>query len=136
MFKKLILATLMMGLSLQPALADCGRHDHDRGHGYDRGHSYNHRPAARSSVSFNFGTSPYYYSHYRPYRPVRVIYQEVPAVAQPQVIYINNENSRVVTGADGRYCREYQSEIRVGGRLERTYGTACQEQDGSWEIVS
>ncbi|MEZ5918602.1 MAG: RT0821/Lpp0805 family surface protein [Alphaproteobacteria bacterium] len=35
----------------------------------------------------------------------------------------------------GRYCREYQQTIIVGGRKEEGYGTACQQPDGSWEIV-
>jgi surface antigen len=36
----------------------------------------------------------------------------------------------------GEYCREFQSEINVGGQRERGYGTACQQPDGSWKIVS
>ncbi len=35
---------------------------------------------------------------------------------------------------DGHYCREFQNEIWVGGRLERGYGTACRGPDGSWRI--
>ena len=35
----------------------------------------------------------------------------------------------------GRYCREYQQTIVVGGREQSAYGTACQQPDGSWEIV-
>lgn len=35
----------------------------------------------------------------------------------------------------GRYCREYQQTVVVGGREEVAYGTACQQPDGSWEIV-
>ena len=35
----------------------------------------------------------------------------------------------------GRYCREYQQTITVGGRKQSGYGTACQSPDGSWEIV-
>ena len=35
----------------------------------------------------------------------------------------------------GRYCREYQQTIVVNGRNETGYGTACQQPDGSWEIV-
>lgn len=35
----------------------------------------------------------------------------------------------------GRYCREYQQTVVVGGREESAYGTACQQPDGSWEIV-
>lgn len=36
----------------------------------------------------------------------------------------------------GRYCREYQQTITVGGRQQEGVGTACQNPDGSWEIVS
>lgn len=36
----------------------------------------------------------------------------------------------------GRYCREYQQSISVGGRQETAYGTACQMPNGDWEIVS
>lgn len=35
----------------------------------------------------------------------------------------------------GRYCREYQQTIVVGGKTESGYGQACQQPDGSWEIV-
>ncbi len=35
----------------------------------------------------------------------------------------------------GRYCREFQSEITVGGKRENAHGTACQEPDGSWRIT-
>ncbi len=37
--------------------------------------------------------------------------------------------------SSGRYCREYQQTIVVGGRTQKGYGTACQQQDGSWEIM-
>src|SRR5262249_61916618 len=33
------------------------------------------------------------------------------------------------------YCREFEQTIRVGGRTERGYGTACRQPDGSWRIV-
>lgn len=36
----------------------------------------------------------------------------------------------------GRYCREYQTVVTVGGRAEQAYGTACRQPDGSWQIVS
>lgn len=38
--------------------------------------------------------------------------------------------------SSGRYCREYQQDIVVGGKKQSGYGTACQKPDGSWEIVS
>jgi surface antigen len=37
--------------------------------------------------------------------------------------------------ASGRYCREYQQTIVVGGQTQSGYGTACQSPDGTWEIV-
>lgn len=36
----------------------------------------------------------------------------------------------------GRYCREYQQTVYVGGQQQSAYGTACQQPDGSWEIVN
>lgn len=38
--------------------------------------------------------------------------------------------------SSGRYCREYQQSVTVGGQKKSAYGTACQQPDGSWEIVS
>ena len=35
----------------------------------------------------------------------------------------------------GRYCREYQQTIYVGGQQETGYGIACQQPDGTWQIV-
>jgi hypothetical protein len=39
------------------------------------------------------------------------------------------------TSSAGRYCREFQHEVEIGGKRESLYGTACQNPDGSWEIV-
>lgn len=39
------------------------------------------------------------------------------------------------TSNAGRYCREYQTVVTVGGQKENAYGTVCQQPDGSWEIV-
>ena len=36
----------------------------------------------------------------------------------------------------GRYCREFRQTIQVGGRLEEGYGTACRQDDGTWQIMS
>lgn len=35
----------------------------------------------------------------------------------------------------GEYCREYQTEITVGGKVQQAYGTACRQPDGQWKIV-
>lgn len=51
----------------------------------------------------------------------------------------DGENYRVVPVKSyqnaGRYCREYQATAVVGGRRQQTYGTACLQPDGQWEIV-
>lgn len=36
----------------------------------------------------------------------------------------------------GQYCREFQQTITVGGQTEDAYGTACRQEDGSWQIVN
>lgn len=36
----------------------------------------------------------------------------------------------------GTYCREWQHKVVISGRAERAYGTACQQPDGTWRIVS
>lgn len=40
------------------------------------------------------------------------------------------------TSTSGRYCREFQQQVTIGGKSESAYGTACQQPDGSWEIIS
>jgi surface antigen len=38
------------------------------------------------------------------------------------------------TWQDGNaYCREYQTRIVIGGKLEEAWGTACRQADGSWK---
>jgi len=39
------------------------------------------------------------------------------------------------TSTAGRYCREYEQEITVDGRRETAVGTACQNSNGSWEVI-
>tara|TARA_R110002049_G_scaffold147342_1_gene310050 strand:+ start:16474 stop:17055 length:582 start_codon:yes stop_codon:yes gene_type:complete len=40
------------------------------------------------------------------------------------------------TSTSGRYCREYQQNVTIGGKTESAYGTACMQADGTWEVVS
>jgi len=37
--------------------------------------------------------------------------------------------------AEGRYCREYQQTVIIGGEEQQAYGRACRQPDGSWKIV-
>lgn len=43
---------------------------------------------------------------------------------------------RTYQQVDGRYCREFQQSITVGDRVETGYGTACRQDDGTWQIQS
>lgn len=36
----------------------------------------------------------------------------------------------------GKYCREYSTEVKVGGKTENAYGKACRMEDGAWKIIS
>lgn len=40
------------------------------------------------------------------------------------------------TDTAGRYCREYQQTVTVGGKNQSAYGTACRQPDGSWEVIN
>ncbi len=44
--------------------------------------------------------------------------------------------TRTYSTNDGRYCREYTTEAKIGSKTQLTYGTACRQPDGSWEIKS
>jgi len=44
--------------------------------------------------------------------------------------------TRTYEVADGRYCREFQHAVTVGGKTEMAYGNACRQPDGSWQIVN
>jgi hypothetical protein len=44
--------------------------------------------------------------------------------------------TREGTSTAGRYCREFQQKVSIGGHSEEAYGTACMQPDGSWEVVS
>lgn len=43
--------------------------------------------------------------------------------------------SRRGSSSSGRPCREFQQRVTIGGKTEQAYGTACQNPDGSWEVV-
>ena len=41
----------------------------------------------------------------------------------------------VYAPSGNNFCREYQTEVTVGGKTQSAYGTACRRPDGTWEIV-
>lgn len=36
--------------------------------------------------------------------------------------------------APGKFCREFQQTVVIGGKEEKGYGTACRQPDGSWQV--
>lgn len=43
---------------------------------------------------------------------------------------------RTYQAGDGQYCREYEQTVTIGGKPQKSYGTACRQPDGSWQLVS
>lgn len=37
---------------------------------------------------------------------------------------------------EGQYCREYQANVRISGKIKKSYGTACRQPDGQWRIMN
>ena len=44
--------------------------------------------------------------------------------------------TKTVVASDGTPCREFTTEIIVGGETHQGYGTACRQADGSWKIMN
>jgi len=42
--------------------------------------------------------------------------------------------TRTYQTESGQYCREYTQEILVAGEKHESYGTACRQPDGTWQI--
>ena len=38
--------------------------------------------------------------------------------------------------SNGQYCREFEQSVTIGGKPQKSSGTACRQPDGSWKIVS
>ncbi len=44
--------------------------------------------------------------------------------------------TRTIQVAENRYCREYTTTSTIGGKTATTYGRACRQPDGSWQITN
>ena len=105
-------------------------------------------------VTFGFGGGPYY-GHHRPpvyYGPPPPVYYRGPIYAPPPVYYAppvyaappvyyappaySEPAPRYAPQLQRENCREYQSTGVVNGAVAQTYGTACQQPDGTWRIVN
>jgi len=43
--------------------------------------------------------------------------------------------TRTYQTRNGTYCREYQTQIVIGGKLQNAYGKACRQPDGTWKKI-
>ena len=50
--------------------------------------------------------------------------------------YGNTIPLNIFRGERNQHCREYQTEVIVGGHRRSSYETACKRSDGSWELVN
>jgi hypothetical protein len=93
---------------------------------------------ARGFVSFGIGVpvGPAYYPPPAYYYPPPVYYYPPPPTyyAPPPVAYA--PPAAAPAPSLGEHCREYQSSSTIDGRAQPTYGTACQQPDGTWRIVN
>ncbi|MEN6542653.1 hypothetical protein [Parvibaculum sp.] len=141
-----------VALPMTPALAD-GWHGGDR-HGWEHGGWERDRDWGRHHGGWDRGrdddddgaaiavaagvglllgaavmSQPAYYA------PPPVAYAPAPSGYYGQAPLQAVPTSDVYRSTSGQYCREYQSTIRVGGRLQQSYGTACLGEDGDWRVV-
>ena len=44
--------------------------------------------------------------------------------------------TRTYQDADGQYCREYRQTLYIKGEPHQSYGTACRQPDGTWQVMN
>lgn len=119
-----------------PAAADSFSFGYSSGYArpYPYAHHYHHPyggPRYSSRVIFYAPPPAYYYPP-----PPRVVYAVPPPVVYAPAPIDAVPASAPYRTSDGRYCREYQAQVMVGGVPQPSYGTACQQPDGSWRVVN
>ena len=116
----------LVGQSVGSSLDRANRYD--RGYGYyDRTGYYGRGGYYESSTVYVERPQPVYYV---PSYEQRVrTYEVVPAPASYTIV----DNS--LSAPSQPYCREFNQNVTVGGRTQPSYGTACQQPDGSWKIM-
>jgi hypothetical protein len=154
------IAAVLLAGSAAPAFA----HDHDRGRDWGRGWHGDrgwHGPSRTVVIDRRYYGGPYYGRSYYGHRhhgdgaalfglgavvglatgailaapPAPRYYAPPPVVYAPPPAYGGYGAYDSGYGGDG-YCREYQRNVYIGGTVQRSYGTACLQPDGSWRTVS
>lgn len=101
--------------------------------GWHGGPHYGHHG---EGVSFGMSSYTYPEPYYYPepaYIPATVLPPEPYPYDYDQPVNYPPPNYQKPDTND-RYCREYTTNNYIGGRPARSYGNACMQPDGSWEI--
>jgi hypothetical protein len=151
-------ATLVASPALARSKKGHGRH---RGHGYTRQWQYGSHHAHYAGSGHAYGRNVHHHHDHDNdvdelvlglglgavgitalallAQPRTAYYAPIPASPPPSPIDWNAYDDGVTVVSEGyddrgHFCREFQKEIRVGGRVERGFGIACLQEDGSWRI--
>ena len=73
-------------------------------------------------------------SYYTP--PPQTVYAPAPAYGSGYGNSGYDYEQPPIQAQSGQYCREYQSQANIGGRMTYGYGTACLQPDGSWRVAN
>ncbi len=92
----------------------------------------------QSDHSYGYYARSYYPAYYYPstvyYAPPPTVYY-VSSRYAPNYVAPPDPPPVAVNQTYGSYCREYSQQVRIGGQVQESYGTACLQPDGSWKIV-
>jgi len=107
-------------------------------YGYHKryGHNKNYGHYKRYGHNKHYGYHKNYGSSHHSYYSSSNYYAN-PVYSQPANIgnyYTSSSVSQATVTQPEPYCREYIQTVNVGGKIQESYGTACQQQDGAWKI--
>ena len=99
----------------------------------------NQRQASYDNYSYPpvtyYNAAPSYHqarTYYVPSYERRIRTYEVRPMPVRETYVVDNSMN---DASSGRYCREYQAPVTVGSRRQESYGTACMQPDGSWQVI-
>jgi len=90
--------------------------------GNDIGYAMDNRSSSQASAGGGYRAPAGPITYRSSYEPNYVGPDDSPS---PETIYDNA----------GSTCREYSQQVRVNGRIQESYGTACLQPDGTWRAV-
>lgn len=112
--------------------------------GQDVGQSLDRSDRLYARGGYGYGAPTYYQPRTYYYETYQPTYVAPPALPPQRVIYVPQEQPVVHYRQDydqveyndraSGYCREYTQQVRIGNRIEESYGTACLQPDGSWQV--